>query len=64
MITPDLAGARWRTSSRSDGGQNCVEVAQSTTWAAVRDTKNRQAATLTFDAAAFDAFLADIKAER
>ncbi len=64
MITPDLTGAHWRTSSRSGGGQNCVEVARSTTWAAVRDTKNREAATLTFDAATFDAFLANIKAER
>lgn len=64
MIIPDLTGARWRTSSRSGGGQNCVEVARSTTWAAVRDTKNREAATLTFDAAAFDAFLSNIKAGR
>lgn len=64
MITPDLTGARWRTSSRSEGGQNCVEVARSSTWAAVRDTKNREAATLTVGAATFDAFLATIKAGR
>ncbi|MGH3752865.1 MAG: DUF397 domain-containing protein [Pseudonocardiaceae bacterium] len=64
MITPDLTGARWRTSSRSGGGQNCVEVARSSTWAAVRDTKNRDAATLTVDAATFDAFLANVKAGR
>jgi Domain of unknown function (DUF397) len=62
MIIPDLTGARWRTSSRSGGGQNCVEVARSTTWSAIRDTKNREAATLTFDAATFDAFLSHIKA--
>lgn len=62
MITPDLTGARWRKSSHSGGGQACVEVARSTTWAAVRDTKNRQAATLTVDAATFDAFLVNIKA--
>ncbi|MGH3851809.1 MAG: DUF397 domain-containing protein, partial [Pseudonocardiaceae bacterium] len=37
MIAPDLTGAHWRKSSRSGGGQNCVEVARSTTWAAVRD---------------------------
>lgn len=64
MITPALTGARWRTSSRSGGGQNCVEVARSTTWAAVRDTKNRDGATLTFGPATFDAFLADVKAEQ
>lgn len=64
MITPDLTGARWRTSSRSGGGQACVEVARSPQWAAVRDTKNRDGATLTFGPAAFDAFLADIKAEQ
>lgn len=64
MITPDLTGARWRTSSRSGGGQNCVEVARSCTWAAIRDTKNREAATLTFDAATFDTFLSNIKASR
>jgi len=64
MITPDLTGARWCKSSRSGGGQNCVEVARSTMWAAVRDTKNRDAATLTFDAATFDAFLSNIKAGR
>jgi Domain of unknown function (DUF397) len=61
MITPDPAGARWRTSSRSGGGQNCVEVARSITWAAIRDTKNREAATLTFGAATFDAVLTNIK---
>lgn len=61
MITPDLTGVRWRTSSRSGGGQNCVEVARSTTWAAIRDTKNRDAGTLVFDAATFDPVLANIK---
>ncbi|MGH3870616.1 MAG: DUF397 domain-containing protein [Pseudonocardiaceae bacterium] len=60
MITPDLTGAHWCTSSRSGGGQACVEVARSTTWTAIRDTKNRDAATLTFNAATFDAFLANI----
>ncbi len=64
MITPDLTGARWRTSSRSGGGQNCVEIARSTTWAAIRDAKNHDTATLTFDTATFDAFLANIKTGR
>ena len=62
MITPDLTGARWRTSSRSGGGQACVEVAQSPQWVAVRDTKNRDGATLTFSPATFEAFLVNIKA--
>ncbi|MGH3529696.1 MAG: DUF397 domain-containing protein [Pseudonocardiaceae bacterium] len=62
MITPDLTEARWCTSSRSGGGQNCVEVARSATWTAIRDTKTRDAATLTFAAATFDVFLANINA--
>lgn len=62
MIAPDLTGARWRKSSRSGGAQNCVEVAQSATWAAVRDTKNREAGTLTFEATRFNVFLGKVAA--
>ncbi|MFD9895289.1 DUF397 domain-containing protein [Amycolatopsis sp. NPDC059027] len=61
MNAPDLTGAHWRKSTRSGGAQNCVEVAQSATWAAVRDTKNRDAGALTFSAEAFTAFLAAAK---
>jgi hypothetical protein len=64
MVTSDLTLVRWRKSSRSGGGQNCVEVARSRTWAAVRDTKNRTAGTLSFDGPAFSGFLAAVKADR
>lgn len=62
MIAPDLTGARWRKSSRSGGGQNCVEVARATTWAAIRDTKSREVGMLTFAAEPFGTFVTSIKA--
>lgn len=39
---------RWRKSSRSGSAGECVEVAFVPGTAAVRDTKNRTAGTLTF----------------
>ncbi|MEU0333224.1 DUF397 domain-containing protein [Streptomyces sp. NPDC006193] len=59
MITPDS----WRKSSYSGGGDgnNCVEIARSATHAAVRDSKARTRATLTFAAPAFTPFLEALK---
>lgn len=34
------AGARWRKSTRSGGGEHCVELAGDATFGAVRDSKN------------------------
>ncbi|MBP2476945.1 hypothetical protein JOF53_005817 [Crossiella equi] len=48
----------WRKSSYSGGGNNCVEVALPAGEAAVRDTKNRSAGTLTFTRAQWHGFLA------
>ncbi|MFH8468920.1 DUF397 domain-containing protein [Streptomyces sp. NPDC017991] len=49
----------WRKSSYSgpDDGNNCVEIANSPTHTAVRDSKTPARATLTFPAGAFAAFI-------
>jgi hypothetical protein len=55
VSTPD----NWRRSSYSGGGDgnNCVEIATSTTHVTVRDSKAPARATLTFPAEAFAPFL-------
>ncbi|HEY0699508.1 MAG TPA: DUF397 domain-containing protein [Micromonospora sp.] len=55
----ELTGARWRTSTRSSSnGGNCVEVADNLPGRVlVRDSKRRDGGTLTFDPAAWRAFL-------
>jgi hypothetical protein len=56
-----LTGARWRKSSYSGGGNQCVEVAAVDGACAVRDSKNPAAGHLAFSAAAWEAFLAAVK---
>ncbi|MFF3928688.1 DUF397 domain-containing protein [Streptomyces hirsutus] len=53
----------WRKSSYSgpDDGNNCVEIANSPTRVAVRDSKVPARATLTFPATAFAPFLEALK---
>lgn len=53
----------WRKSSYSDGGDgnDCLEIATSSTHTAVRDTKAPEWATLTFPAGAFTAFIEALK---
>ncbi|MGW1898857.1 DUF397 domain-containing protein [Streptomyces hirsutus] len=53
----------WRKSSYSgpDDGNNCVEIANSPTRVAVRDSKVPTRATLTFPATAFAPFLEALK---
>ncbi|WP_320067403.1 DUF397 domain-containing protein [Micromonospora sp. RTGN7] len=55
----ELTGARWRTSTRSStNGGNCVEVADNLPGVvAVRDSKDRDGAVLTFGPAAWRAFV-------
>jgi hypothetical protein len=53
--------APWRKSSYSGGGNNCVEVAQTTDACAVRDSKNPGGGHLVFGADAWETFLTDIK---
>ncbi|AVT37977.1 DUF397 domain-containing protein [Plantactinospora sp. BB1] len=54
-----LSGARWRTSSRSgSSGNNCVEVADNLAGVVlVRDSKDREAGTLSFTPYAWRAFV-------
>lgn len=56
----------WRKSSYSGegDGNECVEIATTRTHTAVRDTKDRTRATLTFPAPAFAAFLRALKEAR
>jgi hypothetical protein len=56
---------RWRKSSRSDNGGNCVEVGQSAGSVRVRDTKNSGAAVeLRFSADTWRRFAEQVKATR
>jgi hypothetical protein len=53
----------WRKSSYSgpDDGNNCVEIANSPSHTAIRDSKAPARATLTFPTGAFAAFLDSVK---
>nr|WSX78877.1 DUF397 domain-containing protein [Streptomyces sp. NBC_00899] len=64
--TPDLSAATWRKSSYSDGPNpdSCIEVADGFDVVPVRDSKDPQGPALVFPAAAWAAFLADVKANR
>ncbi len=61
----DLTGAKWRKSTRSNGGGgNCVEVADNLSGVvAVRDSKDPAGPALAFAPAAWRAFVARL-AER
>jgi hypothetical protein len=50
----------WRKASYSNGGENCVEVANAE-GVAVRDTTDRDGATLSVPAAAWAAFLSTLR---
>jgi hypothetical protein len=51
----------WRKSSRSTGGNDCVEVAQSKTACLVRDSKNPDGAHLAVGPQAWTAFLSHVR---
>jgi hypothetical protein len=62
MHTPQEPwSSRWRKSSHSTAGNNCVEVAQAGTAVGVRDSKNPAAGHLTFSGNDWGKFLADVK---
>ncbi|MEU4233751.1 DUF397 domain-containing protein [Nonomuraea sp. NPDC026600] len=58
----DLSGADWRKSTRSGGGNNCVEVARNLPGiVAVRDSKNPDAPALVFTPSEWAAFIEGTK---
>ena len=60
--TPGTSLTRpWRKSSRSTGGQDCIEVAQADASCLVHDSKNPDGACLAVSGQAWAAFIGDIK---
>lgn len=58
----ELNTPRWRTSSRSNGVSNCVEVADNVSGRIlVRDTKDRDGGTLNFGPGAWSHFVEFVK---
>lgn len=51
----------WRKSSRSTGGQDCIEVAQTRASCLVRDSKNPDGARLVVSREAWTAFTRHVK---
>ncbi|WKU03320.1 DUF397 domain-containing protein [Micromonospora sp. HUAS LYJ1] len=62
MSDPDLTGAVWRKSTRSDGnGGACVEVADLGNGVAVRDSKDKSGPTLAFDTQGWRTFVDSLR---
>jgi hypothetical protein len=59
---PDLSRAHWRTSTKSGGNGNCVEVADLGSALAVRDSKNPTGPVLVWSRDEWATFLAGIRA--
>ncbi|GIJ22578.1 DUF397 domain-containing protein [Micromonospora lutea] len=60
MTALDLSRAEWRTSTRSVGNGNCVEVATMDGGVAVRDSKDRHGPVLTFSLSAWRTFVTSV----
>jgi hypothetical protein len=60
MTALDLSRAKWRTSTRSVGNGNCVEVATIDGRVAVRDSKDRHGSVLAFPPSAWNAFVTSV----
>ncbi|MGH3854972.1 MAG: DUF397 domain-containing protein [Pseudonocardiaceae bacterium] len=61
MSTPEFSCAVWRTSSRSNGERDCVEVAVVPGRVGVRDSKDRSGPALVFGPSAWRAFVGDVQ---
>jgi hypothetical protein len=59
--TAELSRAAWRTSSYSNNGGECVELAVTSALVRVRDTRFRTGAVLTFTPEAWDRFNVSLK---
>ncbi|WNI29219.1 DUF397 domain-containing protein [Streptomyces sp. ITFR-6] len=59
--TPDLSGARWRTSTHSGGNNECLEVADNVPrLVPVRDSKRPAGPVIAFGADAWRTFIAEL----
>jgi hypothetical protein len=61
---PDVTAVKWRKSSHSGSGNNCVEVASLAGACAVRDSKNPDGGHLVVGAEDWAAFISGIKRGR
>ena len=57
----DLSRAAWRTSSYSNNGGECVELAATGALVRVRDTRHRAGVVLTFTPEAWERFTVSLK---
>lgn len=64
VTASDLKNANWFTSSYSNGGGNCVEVAGLASSVAVRDSKAPEGPALLFSPEAFAALVSGTRASR
>ncbi|WP_431893565.1 DUF397 domain-containing protein [Micromonospora haikouensis] len=61
---PDLTGAAWRKSTRSNNGGDCVEVADNLPGVVgLRDSKDVAGPALIFAPSSWTAFIEDVKAQ-
>jgi hypothetical protein len=61
MTRPDFTGTRWRTSTKTNDGQSCVDVSDANGKVCVRDSKpNADGTILIFHAREWRAFIGRI----
>jgi hypothetical protein len=64
VTVSDLNDARWRKSSRSGAGNDCVELVVARIGAAVRDSKNPEAGHVAFATTGWGTFMGVLKEGR